>query len=1740
MTSSRLFRSLQSTGRRGRTPRRRRVRDTLPTRRLRLEALEDRRLLSAAPGNEAIELFSISPALFVENQGQWADESVRFVHQGDGANVAMTDTGPVFQLFRSEPKQEAEARREFQQLAAIEEARWLGSSAASPQGPSLEPAPDSPGDSLRSATSHPDDLSLPEDLETEVLEFSAGFVGANTVTPIGLDQAETTFNYFIGDESNWASDVASYETVAYENLYDGIDLHTWGQRNSLKYEFHVAPGADFGQIQIHYEGIEGLEVDSDGALHVDLGAGWDELIDDVPYIYQVIDDQQIEVAGRFAVLDDFSYTFELTGPYDASLPLVIDPDLSWSTYLGGSDWDRGYGIAVDAAGNALVTGGTVSSGWVFDGFDTIYNGNQDAFVAKISATGGHLWSTYLGGSEEDRGWDIAVDAAGNALVTGKTSSLDFAGANNSHQGIQDGFVAKVTAGGSLAWATYLGGSGTDFGSGIVVDAAGNALVTGFTTSSNFEGANNTRHQGQDAFVAKVTPGGFLAWATYLGGESGASIAVDSAGNALVTGWTSSSGFEEANNTHHGFYLDAFVAKVTPGGSLTWATYLGGSGTEYGLGIAVDAAGNALVTGITTSSNFDGANNTHPGGYENPFVAKVTAGGSLAWATYLGGNLAGGNGEGIAVDGVGNALVTGVTHSNVFVAKVTPGGSMAWATYLGGSGVDHGQGIAVDAAGNILLTGNTSSTDFAMPGGFDTSYNGGNYDAFVAKLYPAAREDALFEVLSKYIAYQDCTEGARVDSILGVGPAAAGNFVINKVFEGATGFYAVGLTEPGERDPILAIRGTEPTVFVTDVFTGFDPEGVGWGQYLENRTNVETWLAEVSVGGARPSIVGHSLGGALAQWFAADYTQQGHTMGQVVTFNSPGISRDYADNRFQPDLATRVMHYIVNGDVVSMAGEAFVPGEVQMASFSDPLWMWDFDKHLLPLLNSSIGARNWPGDVSWESLSVDTLSDPWFAYDDPDYDRWLIQMQVALISLAPASPLTAVPAMLVHRVTTEAARRTTGAATHQVVRAFEQAWDVAQWTAETAETFVLTLGERAHDLYEAMRITVDKDFSLTVDEGDPPMLRLDGGLSIDLGDAMDIDLPAWLGGSFTADHLIELAEMDFGGVMDRDHLTVSGQLGLLGDLVTVDGTAQLDWAQAELTVAGAMDVLNGFVTASGSVQVGAGLDLVIRSGAAVRIPDGVPLIGGKQIASGQFLLNYVNNLSMADDFVAGWGPIWTPFGDLVLGLQVWLDGDWNILGATEIDALEQGKGTDGQSFEVAPGVDWVLLAAQWENASTTADLTLETPSGLVLTEAAILADPSMAIVDELTDDHQTVVRVDNPEAGGWTVVVTDPADLGAVEITAYRHDSAPAVSVVGVGDGLAREPVQIDLEAFDADSDAQISLFYDRDAEGFDGVMIAQGIAETDGPAQYVWETTGVAAGDYYVYAMILDGQNPPVMAYSDSTLRITDHAVVLGRHVFYNNSGFDGNNSDGDEQDDTAIATNKAALLPDRTATFANYTNYEKGINGIMVDIAGLADPGNLSAADFGFKVGNGSGWEDGPEPLPIAVREGAGVDGSDRVTIRWDANAIKNQWLQVTVRATEKTGLPKDDVFYFGNAPGEAGDNPINTIVNATDEIVARNFQHSAVDEALVDDKYDYNRDGLVNGTDQIIARENQTNPLTMLRLITMPVRDAKLKVSEPTTLSADLDWVYEFEQMNSKNSRQKRSSVERAVDLLLAAEAV
>jgi hypothetical protein len=454
--------------------------------------------------------------------------------------------------------------------------------------------------------------------------------------------------------------------------------------------------------------------------------------------------------------------------YDRTRPLVIDPVLVYSTYLGGSFDDRGLGIAVDTAGNCYVTGYTYSTD--FPTQDPLYPNNAgdiDAFVTRLNPAGDALiYSTYLGGSNSDYGWGIVVDATGNCYVTGFTASSDFPTQDPlfaSNSGSADAFVTSLSpAGDALVYSTYLGGSDYDYGYGIAVDATGNCYVTGFTYSTDFPTQDPlfaSNSGSYDAFVTSLSPAGdALIYSTYLGGSSydkGYGIAVDATGNCYVTGFTDSTDFptQDPLYPNNAGDIDAFVTSLSPAGdAFVYSTYLGGGGDDRGWGIAVDATGNCYVTGYTYSTDFPTQDPLYPNnaGSRDVFVTSLSpAGDALVYSTYLGGSSSD-YGSGIAVDTAGNCYVTGFTYStdfptqdplypnntgdiDAFVTRLNPAGdALIYSTYLGGSNSDYGWGIAVDATGNCYVTGYTDSTDFPTQ---DPLYpnNSGSYDAFVTKI-----------------------------------------------------------------------------------------------------------------------------------------------------------------------------------------------------------------------------------------------------------------------------------------------------------------------------------------------------------------------------------------------------------------------------------------------------------------------------------------------------------------------------------------------------------------------------------------------------------------------------------------------------------------------------------------------------------------------------------------------------------------------------------------------------------------------------------------------------------------------------------------------------------------------------------------------------------------------------------------------------------------------------------------------
>jgi hypothetical protein len=672
---------------------------------------------------------------FEENFGQTADE-VKFLARGGGYTLFLTGTEAVFVLARRSDAQTEDRQRE--RLISGDVA-----ASASEVEPSEPPA---------------------------VLRMK--LEGANPQPTVsGLNELEGKVNYFIGnDPEKWHTEIPTFGRVRYEEVYQGVGMVYYGNQRQLEYDFVVAPGADYKQIALKFEGADGVELDS-GTGDLLLRVGDEVIRQHRPVVYQEVNGERRELESGYALKGAGRVEFAV-GQYDASKPLVIDPVLAYSTYLGGSGLDQGNGIAVDSAGNAYVTGQTISTNFpTAKAVQGTYAGLSEAFVTKLNANGSALlYSTYLGGTEDDLGRDIEVDSAGNAYVTGDTLSSNFPTANavqGTYTGSQDLFVTKLNATGSaLLYSTYLGGSASDQVNGIAVDSAGNACVTGFTPSTNFPTANavqGTYAGGDgDAFVTKLNAtGSAVLYSTYLGGsdsDGGGDIAVDSAGNVHVAGGTSSINFPTANavqGTYAGGGGDAFVTKLNANGSaLLYSTYLGGSDGDQGLGIAVDSAGNAYVTGVTASTDFPTANavqGTYAGGAD-AFVTKLNANGSAKlYSTYLGGSTFDAA-NGIAVDSAGNAYITGVINStdfptadavqgtygggtrDAFVTKLSAiGSALLYSTYLGGSEIDRGFGIAVDSAGNAYVTGTTFSTNFPVsPDSFQPAA-GSSQDSFISKL-----------------------------------------------------------------------------------------------------------------------------------------------------------------------------------------------------------------------------------------------------------------------------------------------------------------------------------------------------------------------------------------------------------------------------------------------------------------------------------------------------------------------------------------------------------------------------------------------------------------------------------------------------------------------------------------------------------------------------------------------------------------------------------------------------------------------------------------------------------------------------------------------------------------------------------------------------------------------------------------------------------------------------------------------
>ena len=700
---------------------------------------------------------SALPNVFEANQGQVRDSRVKFISRGKDYRVLLTLQDVAFVLEKKAPKHK--------------------------RGDASCPAGNSPTD-----------------------EFKIVFAGAKQRADIAVEgegELLARSNYFRGkDPANWYTGIRNFTKVKYAELYEGIDLVFHHERGTLEYDFLVKPQADPKKIRLRFTGAQRVRLNRRGDLVLTTPGGPVSFLRPAAYQAKNKGTEQngepakdvIDVHARFVLQGNNEVSFAVDA-YDRRRTLIIDPAFVYSTYLGGTGGDDARSVKVDQAGNLYVTGSTSSVDFPeSDPLQGSYGGGfSDAFVSKFSPDGSALlYSTYLGGTDTDVGIGLVVDNSGNVFVTGISASANFPTTDGAFQRTLkaingNAFVAKLNSDGSqLLYSTFLGGTQQDFGNALAIDNAGNAYVAGSTFSSDFPTLNPFQAMkkgvGRTAFISKLnSSGSALVFSTYLGGSAGIDdifgIAVDGASNVYVTGGTFSADFPTKNafqstNKNHNGTGNAFIAKLNANGStLIYSTFLGGSGTgtlgDSAHAIAVDSQGNAYVAGQAVSSNFPTVNAFQPAKSGDPevidaFVSKLNADGtSLVFSSYLGGTSQDA-GTAIALDAAGDIYVAGDTFSadfpvrhalqlesggpilgSAFVTKLLSSGTvMPYSTRLGGSftgvGHDGAAAVTVDVDGNAYVAGATFSANFPIYKALQTTHHGlatQRSNVFVTKISP---------------------------------------------------------------------------------------------------------------------------------------------------------------------------------------------------------------------------------------------------------------------------------------------------------------------------------------------------------------------------------------------------------------------------------------------------------------------------------------------------------------------------------------------------------------------------------------------------------------------------------------------------------------------------------------------------------------------------------------------------------------------------------------------------------------------------------------------------------------------------------------------------------------------------------------------------------------------------------------------------------------------------------------------
>jgi len=584
--------------------------------------------------------------------------------------------------------------------------------------------------------------------------LSLTFEDANIVIPTAINEKLTRSNFFLGTRGNYTN-ARHFDSIIYTNLWQGIDLHYYSNADGLKYEFIVQPRADPNNIRISCEGFDSLSI-SDNQLIMNKHEF--SFIDKGLVVFQ---ENRKFIPAKFSAISSNSYGFDIDD-YDCNQKLIIDP-IIYSTFIGGANSETAESIKVFSSGNIYVCGWTSSSDFPTEsGYDLTHNGGYDVFVTKFSSSGTLLYSTFIGGSNDDYAYDLTLDDSNNVYVTGKTWSNDFPDVN-AYQSVKnllaDCFVLKLSADGStLVYSTFIGGDADDSGLGIAVNSTGHAHVGGGTLSTNFPLINDIPmgiYEDNNGILFVLSPSGdSLTFSTLFGGngvEAINAIALDN-NIAYLTGRTQSSNLATSGSYEEHFQggTDCFVAKINIANpSLEFATYVAGANFDAGMDIAVDNSGLIYVVGhnegdFPTVSAYDSTFN----GVRDAFAFKMLNDGTdLSYSTYLGGSQEDTAFGLVVVPTTGVVYLTGSTQSDnfpiensydnsyngltdCFVTKLSADGSaISYSTFIGGDAFDSGKSITIDSSSNMYVAGVTASSNFPTISAYDSSYNSGE-DAFV--------------------------------------------------------------------------------------------------------------------------------------------------------------------------------------------------------------------------------------------------------------------------------------------------------------------------------------------------------------------------------------------------------------------------------------------------------------------------------------------------------------------------------------------------------------------------------------------------------------------------------------------------------------------------------------------------------------------------------------------------------------------------------------------------------------------------------------------------------------------------------------------------------------------------------------------------------------------------------------------------------------------------------------------------